>query len=70
MRVPRLAAVELREVRAAALANMEGGLPALYRTLELPGRNALKDAHAKLDAAVMEAYGFEAERTCWGSSWS
>lgn len=31
---------------------------AVYRTLELPGKNPLKDAHAKLDRAVMAAYGF------------
>jgi hypothetical protein len=29
----------------------------LYRTLELPGASPLKDAHAKLDQAVREAYG-------------
>lgn len=29
----------------------------LYRTLELPGANRLKDAHTKLDAAVHGAYG-------------
>ena len=28
------------------------------RTLELPGKNPLKDAHAALDAAVLDAYGF------------
>lgn len=38
---------------------MTGGLRALYRTLELPGKNPLKDAHAALDAAVMKAYGFD-----------
>ena len=37
---------------------MRGGLRALYRTLELPGANPLKDAHAALDAAVLAAYGF------------
>lgn len=29
--------------------------------MELPGKNPLKDAHAALDAAVLKAYGFEAE---------
>ena len=29
----------------------------LYRTLEQPGDNPLRDAHAKLDAAVRVAYG-------------
>ncbi len=37
-------------------------LRAVYRTLELPGRNPLKDAHAALDAAVLEAYGFSAKK--------
>ena len=52
------AARELRRVRAEALQNLEGGLRALYRTLELPGANPLKDAHAALDATVLAAYGF------------
>jgi hypothetical protein len=33
----------------------------VYRTLELPGKNPLKDAHAALDAAVLRAYGFDAK---------
>ncbi|MBE0540019.1 MAG: class I SAM-dependent DNA methyltransferase, partial [Verrucomicrobia bacterium] len=45
------AAREVRRVRAEALRNLKGGLRALYRTLELPGANPLKDAHAALDAA-------------------
>ena len=40
---------------------LKGGLRALYRTLELPGANPLKDAHAALDAAVLAAYGFSAK---------
>ena len=28
----------------------------------MPGKNSLKDAHAELDAAVMEAYGFSAKK--------
>ena len=51
---------EVRRIRAAALEEMRGGLRALYRTLELPGRNPLKEAHAALDAAVLAAYGFDA----------
>ena len=31
----------------------------LYSTLELPGKNPLGDLHAKLDKAVMAAYGFD-----------
>ncbi len=50
---------EIRRIRAAALPTLKGGLRALYRTLELPGRSELKDAHAALDAAVLDAYGFD-----------
>ncbi len=49
---------EVRRIRAETLPKMKGGLRALYRTLELPGANPLKDAHATLDAAVLAAYGF------------
>ena len=45
-------------MRDEALAKIKGGLRAVYRTLELPGKNPLKDAHAALDAAVLKAYGF------------
>jgi hypothetical protein len=30
----------------------------LYRLLEQPGKNPIKDLHEALDKAVMEAYGF------------
>jgi len=53
---------QVRRVRTGALSEMEGGLRALYRTLELPGANPLKDAHAALDAAVLAAYGFSAKK--------
>ena len=53
---------EVRRVRAEALTKIKGGLRAVYRTLELPGANPLKDAHAALDAAVLAAYGFDAKR--------
>lgn len=49
---------EVRVIRAKTLPTIKGGLRALYRTLELPGANPLKDAHAALDAAVLDAYGF------------
>ena len=52
---------EMRRIRAEALPKLKGGLRALYRTLELPGANPLKDAHAALDAAVLAAYGFTAK---------
>ncbi|HEX8877671.1 MAG TPA: DNA methyltransferase [Phycisphaerales bacterium] len=53
---------EIRAIRDKVLPTMTGGLRALYRTLELPGKNPLKDAHAALDAAVLEAYGFSAKK--------
>lgn len=56
------AARAVRRVRAEALRHLKGGLRALYRTLELPGANPLKDAHAALDAAVLTAYGFSAKK--------
>lgn len=49
---------EVRRIRTEALPSIKGGLRALYRTLELPGANPLKAAHATLDAAVLAAYGF------------
>ncbi|HYO24691.1 MAG TPA: hypothetical protein VEQ85_07055, partial [Lacipirellulaceae bacterium] len=53
---------EVRRVRDDALAKVKGGLRAVYRTLELPGKNPLKDAHADLDAATLAAYGFSARK--------
>jgi SAM-dependent methyltransferase len=53
---------EVRRIRAEVLPTIKGGLRALYRTLELPGKNPLKDAHAALDAAVLDAYGFSAKK--------
>jgi hypothetical protein len=41
--VQSLSARELRRVRAEALPKIKGGLRALYRMLELPGANLLKD---------------------------
>jgi hypothetical protein len=56
------AGVDIREIRNKTLPTMRGGLRALYRTLELPGKNPLKDAHAALDAAVLDAYGFNPKK--------
>ncbi len=55
---------EVRRVRADALTKIKGGLRAVYRTLELPGKNPLKDAHAALDAAVSpgRAAGLQSRR--------
>ena len=53
---------EVRRVRDEALTKLKGGLRTVYRTLELPGKNPLKVAHAALDSAVLAAYGFSAKR--------
>ena len=54
---------EIAKIDAVAAAAREvRGVRALYRTLELPGANPLKDAHAALDAAVLAAYGFSAKK--------
>jgi SAM-dependent methyltransferase len=52
----------VRAIRTKALPTIMGGLRALYRTLELPGENPLKDAHSLLDAAVLDAYGFSGRK--------
>lgn len=52
------AAQDLRAIRMQALAGAKGGLRELYRALELPGRNDLREAHLALDSAVRDAYGF------------
>ena len=49
-------------MREESLQRVRGGLRAVYRTLDLPGKNPLKDAHAALDAAVLDAYGFSPRR--------
>lgn len=53
-----IASKELRKIRnelkiAGNLSHRD-----LYRTLELPGANPLRDAHERLDLAVSSAYGF------------
>jgi hypothetical protein len=53
---------EVRRIRDAALTKIKGGLRAVYRTLELPGQNQLKDVHVALDAAVLAAYGFSPKK--------
>ena len=55
------AAVALRAVRTTALKTVKGGMRALYKNIDLPGKHPLKDAHAVLDAAVIAAYGFKSK---------
>jgi hypothetical protein len=50
-------AVALRALRRETMRTLNYSLRDLYRTLEQPGDNPLRDAHAKLDAAVRTAYG-------------
>jgi hypothetical protein len=57
---------EVQRLRAGALKKVKGGLRALYRTLELPGAESLKDAHAALDEAVIASYGFSAKKDLLG----
>ena len=51
------AAVSLRKLRTNLMQQNNYTLRELYRTLELPGANPLKDAHAELDATVRAVYG-------------
>ena len=49
-------AVALRQLRREVMARMGWSLRDLYRTLDDPGANPLREAHARLDAAVRAAY--------------
>jgi hypothetical protein len=51
------AARELRTCRNAIRAKRQQSFREMYRTLELPGANPLKEAHAALDQTVRNAYG-------------
>lgn len=53
------AAVALRRLRRKVMAENNWSLRELYRSLELPGKNPLRDAHDALDAAVRAAYGMK-----------
>ncbi|WP_276496735.1 DNA methyltransferase [Pontibacter litorisediminis] len=52
------AAVDLRVKRAAILKQHNYSLRDIYRILEAPGANPLKELHQKLDDAVLSVYGF------------
>ena len=51
------AARSLRALRREIMQSNGWSLRDLYRTLETPGANRLRDAHAALDSAVRAAYG-------------
>lgn len=54
------AAVELRALRNKVMKAQGWSLRDLYRTLDTPGKNPLREAQNKLDAAVCDAYGMKA----------
>lgn len=47
----------VRALRAEASDALQAGLRDVYRTLELPGKHPLREAHRDLDEAVRDAYG-------------
>jgi SAM-dependent methyltransferase len=49
-------AVALRQLRREVMSKMKWSLRDLYRTLEEPGGNPLREAQARLDSAVRAAY--------------
>jgi hypothetical protein len=51
------AAVAVRGLRRDIMRKLKYSLRELYRTLEEPGANPLRDVHTRLDAAVRLAYG-------------
>ena len=55
------AAVSLRNLRRRIMKENDGDFRDLYRALELPGDNQLKNAQDELDAAVRSAYGMRKE---------
>lgn len=55
------AAVALRALRRETMRKLDYSLRDLYRTLDQPGDNPLREAHERLDAAVRAAYGMEAD---------
>jgi SAM-dependent methyltransferase len=59
IRAVAAAAVALRALRREIMAKLDYSLRELYRTLDTPGANPLRDAHARLDTAVRAAYGMD-----------
>jgi len=53
------AAMKLHQQRTKTLKEHKMSLRDLYRLLEQPGKNPIKDLHTALDKAVMESYGFD-----------
>lgn len=59
-------AVSLRAIRDQLALKHNLSLRVLYRSLELPGKSPLKDAHTALDEAVRAAYGMNQEADTLG----
>jgi len=57
IRAVAAAGVALRKLRRDTMNKLKYSLRQLYRTLEEPGSNPLREAHARLDTAVSAAYG-------------
>jgi hypothetical protein len=55
------ASLNLRKYRHETMENANWNLRELYRSLEIPGKNPLREMHDKLDKAVMVAYGIKKE---------
>ena len=53
------ASQELRDLRNDLMKKNDFSLRDLYKSLESPGKNPLRDAHEKLDKAVRDAYGMD-----------
>ncbi len=57
-----IAAKALHSERTVVLTNFNMSLRELYRRLEQPGKNPIKELHDTLDKAVLDAYGFNDEK--------
>ncbi|MDA9756265.1 N-6 DNA methylase [Flavobacteriales bacterium] len=57
-----VAAKELRDKRNEVIQKYDYTLRDIYKILEEPGANPLKEAHQKLDEAVLDAYDFEKDK--------
>lgn len=55
------AAVSLRALRRKVMEENNWSLRDLYRSLDMPGKNPLRDVHNTLDAAVRNAYGMKSK---------
>jgi len=56
------AAKALRDARNKAMKDYVMSLRDLYRIIEKPGKNEIRELHEALDKAVMEAYGFDEKK--------